>query len=86
MSCSVRYQQVGIGNILMNAENEDISEKKKVYSKEKIECTHVLVRISTTMKRHSDHGNSNKRKHLTGTWLQFRGLVHHCHGRKHDSM
>ena len=38
------------------------------------------------MKKHCDHGNSYKGKHLTGTGLQFRGLIHYHHGRKHGSM
>ena len=36
------------------------------------------------VKRHHDHGNSYKRKRLAGTGLQFRGLVHYHHGRKHS--
>ena len=42
----------------------------------------VLVTVSIAMKRHHGHSNSYKRKHLIGTGLQFRGLVHYCHGRK----
>jgi hypothetical protein len=30
--------------------------------------------------RHHDHCNSYKGKHLSGTGLQFRGLVHYHHG------
>ena len=36
------------------------------------------------MKRHHDHSNSYKGKHLIGAGLQFRVLVHYCHGRKHS--
>ena len=35
------------------------------------------------MKRHHDHGNSYKGKHLIEAGFQFRGLVHYYHGRKH---
>ena len=38
------------------------------------------------MKRHRDHGNSYKGRHLIGAGLQLRGLVHDHHGRKHGSM
>jgi hypothetical protein len=38
------------------------------------------------VKRHHDQGNSYKIKHLTGTGLQFRGLVHYYHVRKHGSI
>ena len=31
----------------------------------------VLVRVSVAMKRHHDHGNSHKGKHLIGAGLQF---------------
>jgi hypothetical protein len=31
----------------------------------------VLVRVSTAMKRHHDHGNSYKEKHLTRAGVQF---------------
>ena len=46
----------------------------------------VLVRLSITVKGHHDHGNRYKGKHLTGAGLQFRSLVHYCHGGKHGSM
>jgi hypothetical protein len=38
------------------------------------------------MKRLYDHGNSFKEKYLTGAVLQFRGLVHCLHFRKHSSV
>ena len=38
------------------------------------------------MKRHHDHDNSYKRKHLIGAGLQFRGLVHYHNGRKRGSV
>ena len=38
------------------------------------------------MKKHHDHGNSYKGKHLIGAGLQFRDLVHYHHGGKHGSM
>ena len=48
----------------------------------------ILVRVSIAVKRHHDHGNSYKRKHLIGAGLQFRGLVHYHRGRwctdRHD--
>ena len=38
-------------------------------------------------KRHHDHSNSDKGKHLTGPGLpSFRGVVHHHYGRKHGSV
>jgi hypothetical protein len=37
------------------------------------------------VKRHHDHFNSDKRKHLTGVGLQFRDLVHY-HGGNHGSV
>jgi hypothetical protein len=37
------------------------------------------------MKRHHDHGNTYKRKHLIGASLQFSGLVHYHHDREHGS-
>ena len=36
--------------------------------------------VSIAVKRHRDHGNSYKGKHLTGVGLQFRGSVHYHHG------
>ena len=41
----------------------------------------VLVRVSVAVKRHHDHGNSHKGKHLIGAGLQFRGSVHYYHDR-----
>jgi hypothetical protein len=38
------------------------------------------------VKRHHDHGNSYKEKHLIGAGLQFRGLIHYCHDLKHASI
>ena len=38
------------------------------------------------MKRHHDHCNSYKGEHLIGAGLQFRGLVHFCHGGKHSGV
>ena len=35
------------------------------------------------MKKHHDHSNSYKRKHLIGAGLQFRSLVHCHHGREY---
>ena len=39
------------------------------------------IRISIAVKRHHDHSNSYKE--FIGAGLQFRGLVHYHHGRKH---
>jgi hypothetical protein len=33
--------------------------------------------------RHYDYSSSYEEKHLVGPGLQFRGLVHYHHGRKH---
>jgi hypothetical protein len=38
------------------------------------------------MKRHHDHGNSYKGKHLIGAGSEFRGLVHCHHGGRHVGM
>ena len=46
----------------------------------------VLVRVSIAVKRHHDHSNSYKGKHLTGAGLQFRDLVNYHHGRKHSGV
>ena len=46
----------------------------------------VLVRVSIAVKRHQDHSNSYKGKHLTGAGLQFRGLVNYHHDRKHGGV
>jgi hypothetical protein len=37
------------------------------------------------VKRHHDHGNSYKNKHVIGNY-SFRVLVHYHHGGKHGSM
>ena len=39
-----------------------------------------LVRVSTAVKRHRDHGDSHRGKHLIGMAHVFRGLVHYHHG------
>ena len=38
------------------------------------------------MKRHHDHSNSYKGKHLIRAGLWFRGLACYCHGGKQDGM
>ena len=38
------------------------------------------------MNTHHDYGNSYKGKHFIGSGLQFRGLIHYHHGRKHGGM
>jgi len=38
---------------------------------------------SIAVRRHHDHGNSYKKKHLIEAGLWFRGLVHRHHGREH---
>jgi hypothetical protein len=45
------------------------------------EKSYILVKVSIAVKKHHDHSNFYKRKHLTG--LQFRGLVHCHHGGQH---
>jgi hypothetical protein len=44
------------------------------------------LRVTIAGKRHHDHGNSSKGKHLIGSGLQFRGLVHYCLGREHGGI
>ena len=41
----------------------------------------LLVRVSVGVKRHHDHGNSYKGKHLIGTGLQFQSFSHYHHGK-----
>ena len=43
----------------------------------------ALFRVSIALKRHYDYSKSCKGKHLFVASLQFRGLVHYCHGGKH---
>jgi hypothetical protein len=38
------------------------------------------------VKKHHGYSNSYKGKHLTGTGLHFRGLVHYHHEEKHGDM
>ena len=38
------------------------------------------------MKKHHDHGNSFKGKHLIGSGLRFRSLAHCRHSGKHRNM
>ena len=42
----------------------------------------VLVRVSVAVKRHHDHDNFYKGKHLIGAGFQFRDLVQYHHGEK----
>lgn len=46
---------------------------------------HRLSEASVAVKGHSDHDNSYKGKHLIGSGLQFKGLVHYHHGWKQTS-
>ena len=41
---------------------------------------------SIAVKRHHDHSNSYKGKHLIGPGLQVQSLVHCHHGGKHGGM
>jgi hypothetical protein len=38
------------------------------------------------VKRHHNHSNSYKEKHLFGLAYSFRDSVHYCHGKKHGGM
>ena len=50
-------------------------------------CRYVLVRVSIAVKRHCDHSNSYKGKHLTeGTAYSFSGVVHYHHVRENGTM
>ena len=40
----------------------------------------VLVKVSIAVKRHHDHGNFYKGKHLIRVACTFRDLVHYHHG------
>jgi len=45
------------------------------------------LRVSIVVKRHHDHSNSYKGKHLIGAGLYILGrLIHCCHGGKHRGM
>jgi hypothetical protein len=44
------------------------------------------LRVSIAVKRHHDHSNSYKGKHLIWAGLRFWGLVRCCHGRKHGDV
>ena len=44
--------------------------------------TSLSLRVSIGKRQHG-HCNSYKGKYLTGSGLQFQGLVHYCHGGKH---
>ena len=46
----------------------------------------ALVKVSLALKRHHDRWNSYKGKHSIGDGLQFRGLIHCHHSRKHGGM
>lgn len=43
-------------------------------------------RVSVALKRHHDHSNSYKEKHVIRAILQFGGLVFYSHKGKHSSM
>jgi hypothetical protein len=42
----------------------------------------VLVKVSTTVKKHHDQENSYKVKHLIGASIQDQGSIHYYHGGK----
>ena len=46
----------------------------------------VSASCSISLKRHRDQDNSYKGECLIRAGLQFRGLVHYHHGRKHGSV
>ena len=47
----------------------------------------ILVKVSIAVKRHHDHRNSNKGKHLiVVVAYSFRGSIHYHHGGENDSM
>ena len=46
----------------------------------------VCLRVSIAVKRHHDHSNSYKGKHLIGVAYSFTGLAHFPHGREHGGM
>jgi hypothetical protein len=45
-----------------------------------------MSRVSISVKKHYDHGNSYKGKHLIEAGLQFRGIIHCHHGGKHGGL
>lgn len=45
-----------------------------------------MPRVPVAVERHYDRDNSYKEKNLTGAGLQYRDLIHCCHGRKHGDM
>lgn len=60
---------------------EDFKKEKK--TTKETESFRNCFRISIAVKRHCDHNNSYKRKHLIRAGLQFGGSVPYHHGRKH---
>jgi hypothetical protein len=45
----------------------------------------VHTQVFLPVKRQEDYWSSYKEKHLIWAGLQFRALIHYCHGRKHGS-
>jgi hypothetical protein len=43
------------------------------------------LRVSFAVKKHHDHNNFYKGKHLIQAGLQFRSLVYYCYGIKHGN-
>ena len=63
-----------------------ILAKGPIYLPTLVTFSYCLSLGFIAVKRHHDHGNSYKGKHLIGAGLQVRGSVHYYHGRKHGSM
>lgn len=60
--------------------------KKKQIKKQTDKNTKLVFWGFTTVKRRHDPSNAYKGKLLIGVDLQFRGSVHHHHGRKHGGV
>ena len=59
-------------------------EAPKLGSKHKEQST--CLRVYIAVKRHKDHGNSHKGKHLAGAGLQFQRFIHYGDVVKHGGI
>lgn len=60
--------------------------EEETSGREELSAAHAscLIQCSSAIKKHHDHGNSYKVKYLIGAGLEFIGLIHSHHSRKHD--
>jgi hypothetical protein len=67
-------------------ENNLVASQKNYMIQQFHFWVYICLRVSITVKRHHDQGNSDKRQHLILAGLQFQNSVHYHHGRKHSSV